>query len=202
MTVEVCEAFCAGYAYFGTEYGQECTLHTHPSMIHRTNSFYVGYCGESFTSGSVPAPQSDCSFLCAGDVSEYCGAGNRLSVYQRNGTVAPTSTATPLPTSVPAGWTSQGCWVDGASGRILSAQQPDRTTNTVESCINQCIALGYSIAGVEYGAQCFCDNQIENSGTLAIAQTDCNLPCSGNSAETCGAGDRLNVYSTKTLTHP
>lgn len=24
MTVEVCEAFCVGYDYFGMEYGQEC----------------------------------------------------------------------------------------------------------------------------------------------------------------------------------
>lgn len=162
----------------------------------------AGYCGESFSTGSVTALQSDCNFLCAGDVSEYCGAGNRLSVYQRNGTVTTTPTSTALPTSIPTGWTSQGCWLDGASGRILSAQQPDSTTNTVEGCITSCIALGYSIAGVEYGSQCFCDNQIENSGTLAIAQTDCDLPCSGNSAETCGAGDRLNIYSTKILLPP
>ncbi|PMD60425.1 WSC-domain protein [Hyaloscypha bicolor E] len=63
MTLEACESFCGNYAYWGTEYGREC------------------YCGNSFGQGSVAAPNSDCSMLCPGDVTEYCGAGNRLSVY-------------------------------------------------------------------------------------------------------------------------
>jgi hypothetical protein len=25
MTLEVCEAFCVGYTYWGVEYGRECT---------------------------------------------------------------------------------------------------------------------------------------------------------------------------------
>ena len=41
----------------------------------------TGYCGNSFSQGSVAAPNSDCSMLCPGNVAEYCGAGNRLSVY-------------------------------------------------------------------------------------------------------------------------
>ena len=41
----------------------------------------IGYCGNSFSQGSVAAPNSDCSMLCPGNVNEYCGAGNRLSVY-------------------------------------------------------------------------------------------------------------------------
>ncbi|KAN0099930.1 WSC-domain protein [Hyaloscypha variabilis] len=63
MTLEVCETFCQNFAYWGTEYGREC------------------YCGNSFSQGSVPALNSDCSMLCPGNVEEYCGAGNRLSVY-------------------------------------------------------------------------------------------------------------------------
>jgi len=156
---------------------------------------YLGYCGNSFSAGSVAAPNTDCSFLCAGNVAEYCGAGNRLSVYQRNGTLVPTSTTSALPTSVPTGWASQGCWVDGAFGRILDVQQPDSDQNTVEVCINNCITLGYTVAGLEYGSQCFCDSRIRNGGVLATAQTDCSMPCSGNFAEFCGAGNRLNIYS-------
>lgn len=38
------------------------------------------------------------------------------------------------------------------------------------------------------------DTNIENGGGLAADQTDCSMPCSGNSEEICGAGDRLSVY--------
>lgn len=64
MTLEACANFCQGYTYFGTEYASEC------------------YCGNVFGAGSVEANVQDCSMPCAGNSSEYCGAGNRLSVYR------------------------------------------------------------------------------------------------------------------------
>jgi hypothetical protein len=67
MTIESCVASCDGYAYAGTEYGREC------------------YCGDSFSTGSVLTSDSDCYFTCSGSDFEYCGAGNRLSVYARSG---------------------------------------------------------------------------------------------------------------------
>jgi len=65
MTLEVCAGLCADYAYFGTEYGREC------------------YCGDTLAAGSEVALGSNCDMPCAGNVSEYCGAGNRLSVYAK-----------------------------------------------------------------------------------------------------------------------
>ncbi|KAL1837323.1 hypothetical protein VTJ49DRAFT_3994 [Mycothermus thermophilus] len=65
MTLESCAAFCEGYKYFGTEYAREC------------------FCGNSFGTGSVEAPATDCSMACAGNGGQLCGAGNRLSVYER-----------------------------------------------------------------------------------------------------------------------
>lgn len=38
-----------------------------------------------------------------------------------------------------------------------------------------------------------CGNSFAAGATNASA-TDCNMPCSGDSSEYCGAGDRLNVY--------
>ena len=45
----------------------------------------IGYCGDSFNAGSVPAPggSNDCNMLCSGNNLQYCGAGNRLSVYEK-----------------------------------------------------------------------------------------------------------------------
>lgn len=162
----------------------------------------LGYCGNSFATGSVPALTSDCSVVCAADSSEFCGAGNRLTVYARNGTSSPppsssssTSSAAPAPTGFPTGWTSQGCWVDGANGRILTHQQADSNTNTLQTCVQTCAGLGYTIAGAEYGTQCFCDNAIYGGGVLAASQSDCNVACPGDSTEKCGAGNRMTIYS-------
>ncbi|GAB0138052.1 hypothetical protein EsDP_00006299 [Epichloe bromicola] len=65
MTLDSCAKFCHGLTYFGVEYGREC------------------YCGNALQTGSVNATnQADCSFLCPGDKSQYCGAGVRLELYK------------------------------------------------------------------------------------------------------------------------
>ncbi|KAH7343016.1 hypothetical protein BKA65DRAFT_303260 [Rhexocercosporidium sp. MPI-PUGE-AT-0058] len=74
MTLEICASNCAGTAYFGVEYGGEC------------------YCGQTLDVTSVPAAdQLDCSFVCPGDASEYCGAGNRLELYMLGATLSSSS---------------------------------------------------------------------------------------------------------------
>lgn len=65
MTLEACALYCDAYAYFGTEYGREC------------------YCGAGLNAGSVEAPASDCSMACAANANNFCGNGNRLSVYSK-----------------------------------------------------------------------------------------------------------------------
>jgi hypothetical protein len=52
---------------------------------------------------------------------------------------------------------------------------------------------------MEYGVQCFCDNFVRNGGTLAAQDTDCSMSCGGSSAERCGAGNRLSVWSNATV---
>jgi len=149
---------------------------------------------------------------CDGNNLEYCGGPNRLDMYTGAATT-PTTTAgggggmtTPVSvtgtggaTGIPASWKYDGCYVDNLDGRILLNQQPDNQALTAESCVNTCIGLGYTIAGMEYGVQCFCDNAIHNGGALATNQADCSTPCPGNAAEMCGAGNRMNVYNTGTL---
>jgi hypothetical protein len=186
MTLEACQAYCSAYTYFGVEYSREC------------------YCGNSFNAGSVAAPASDCSMTCMGDSSQYCGAGNRLSVYARNGTPPPssttgsgpasTTTAGPVVTGVPAGWSYQGCWIDGKQGRILTYQVPDSQNNSPATCANACAAAGYTISGTEYSVQCFCGNAIYNGG-VKTAESDCSATCPGDPTQKCGAGDRLSIVS-------
>ncbi|KAK0632014.1 hypothetical protein B0T14DRAFT_490452 [Immersiella caudata] len=184
MTLQSCQAFCSSFTYFGVEYGREC------------------YCGNSFNAGSVAAPASDCSMTCPGNPFQYCGAGNRLSVYARDGTPIPSttssaatsSTGAPVATDLPEGWESYGCWHEGITGRALPIQVPDIQLNTPSACANVCKTAGYTIAGTEYGVQCFCGNALYN-GAAPVADSQCSMSCPGNPALKCGAGDRLNIVS-------
>lgn len=79
--------------------------------------------------------------------SSMSTASSKTSVGTSSTSKTSTSTA---PTTSSTGWVYQGCYVDGLNGRDMSFQQPDSQTNTVESCINTCAGLGYTIAGMEY----------------------------------------------------
>jgi len=79
---------------------------------------------------------------------------------------------------------------------------------TVEACTTACQAAGYPLAGLEYASQCctfqyfissldftnfsVCDSFLH--GTNRFPDSQCNMVCTGNSSEFCGAGNRLQVY--------
>lgn len=92
-------------------------------------------------------------------------------------------------------WVPLGCYIDGnAGGRTLaSASFTNTTSMTTESCISFCDAQGFVYAGTEFSQECYCGDFFANGGTNTTA-SDCNMPCSGDSAEICGAGNRLSVY--------
>jgi hypothetical protein len=180
-----------------------------------TDNFYAAgecYCGNTLQAGSVLVATSQCDMLCDGNADEYCGAGDRLDVYQLDGTLptttgtgasstsgTPPTTTSPVPTGLPSGWVNDGCWVDNLDGRILDDQLPDDDDLTIESCVNSCAALGYTVAGMEYSVQCFCGDAIVNGGAPAADQSDCNMACGGNPDEMCGAGNRMNIYNVGNL---
>lgn len=197
MTVELCLAACksASFTFAGVEYGGEC------------------YCDSKIENyGALQT--SGCNMACNGNAAEICGGSNRLNMYSLSGsdsgtttssvsvsgtgTVSTSSTATPVVTSLPTGWKYKGCWIDQAFGRILGTTAASNTALTIESCVAECVALGLSIAGLEYYTQCYCGNAMINQAALATAETDCNTACGGNSAEMCGGGNRMSIYSNET----
>ncbi|KAJ7364627.1 copper radical oxidase-like protein, partial [Mycena albidolilacea] len=93
-------------------------------------------------------------------------------------------------------WTSKGCYTDNqAAGRSLTGASFTNTTGmTVESCIKFCDGKNFIFAGIEYAQECYCDNFLEN-GAQNVSLSDCNMACTGNPKETCGAGNRLNVFT-------
>jgi len=134
---------------------------------------------------------------CSGNSAEICGGLNRLDVYQHPALPPPSTTAYPITSATPESstWKSLGCYVDNVNGRALPSQVTPSGSLTVESCQTACLAAGYILAGVESGSQCFCNMQVVNGGGPASdGNAGCNMQCNGNSAETCGGSNRLNVY--------
>ena len=67
----------------------------------------------------------------------------------------------------------------------------------MESCIASCAASNFTLAGLEFSVQCckdfalsspnlsslaltVCDDNVINAGTLASADSDCDMGCGGN----------------------
>lgn len=100
--------------------------------------------------------------------------------------------------SLPANWSEKGCYQDNSS-RVLTYQAwGGKSDSTIESCAAQCASLGYTIAGAEYGNECFCGNEFV-SGPVAIDSGSCNFACSGNMMTQCGGSFALTVVSSKSF---
>ncbi|GHJ84917.1 hypothetical protein NliqN6_1319 [Naganishia liquefaciens] len=106
------------------------------------------------------------------------------------------STVITAPSQVYAGnMTYSGCWTDSASGsRSLKVLAYESASNTIEMCTSTCAQMGYLIAGMEYGIQCFCGTAFSPYAQMT-SQAGCAMTCSGNSTQICGDSNRLSVYS-------
>ncbi|RDW71276.1 hypothetical protein BP6252_07839 [Coleophoma cylindrospora] len=171
MTVAQCTAFCKGndYRYAGLEYYGQC------------------FCGASVVGYAID--ESNCNFPCSGNSSEACGAGDIMSIYSD-----PTFPTVSL--SLINDYKYMGCYSDLAlAGRTLNWRQDQlpEPTMTVEGCLAACKAGGYGFAGVEYSQECYC-SVVMGNGTLLLDESQCNMPCTGDSSEMCGGSRTLNLY--------
>ena len=188
FTLEKCQAACAAYTYFGMEYANQCYC---------GNVINAGSTNQTSSDPSL----NGCNMVCAGNGNQYCGGGNRLDMYQLSSSIvnststttsttvsstsAPSSTVSTSAAPTPTGpvtvqsvgnYTYLACYTDNTGGvRALSAlSNPESGAgNTVEVCAAAC--HGYTLFGVEYAGECYCDNIIK--GTNGIAPGG-NVPAS------------------------
>ena len=92
---------------------------------------------------------------------------------------------------------AKGCYTDWTTTRALGSYSTTTSSNTPASCEATCLGQGYTMAGVEYGSECFCANSItiSSGGGSPVSAGDCNMACSGDSGQACGAGNRIFIYS-------
>lgn len=103
----------------------------------------------------------------------------------------------PAPILVPQ---SQGCYTEPPhhEGRALKGPWERTDDMTPEAC--QAFCSDYRYAGVEFGRECYCGNEI--APNALPAEGECTMPCSGDCSSTCGAGDRLEIYLNEQYTDP
>jgi hypothetical protein len=173
MTIQSCQAFCLSknMPLAGLEYGQEC------------------YCGVALQSYSAIGFDG-CNMPCAGDATQTCGGGSRISLYNY------TAYTPPMLVPTVGTYQLQGCYTEpgNGGGRALPSYSfTNSTSMSAELCVAGCQAKGYTMAGMEYGQECWCANAL-NTKSTKVANSQCNMLCPGNKREYCGAGSRLAVY--------
>ncbi|KAI8632121.1 WSC domain-containing protein [Xylariaceae sp. FL1651] len=218
MTLESCAASCAGFTYWGAEYGGEC------------------YCGNSLTTGNTKVADSDCQMTCNGNQTEYCGAGNRLTLYSLNGTAvvygdggspggsgtatstqsstgtattstqSSTSTALTCPTSDGATYVSSGktfsikCGIDHAGGDLKSL-----TTDTFSGCIDACTATTGCVVVAYSGSACYLKSSVGaevNDGVWGAVLVTANSGTSTGSLSSTTPTITSSVVTSATTSQP
>ncbi|KAG8830432.1 hypothetical protein FRC17_004883 [Serendipita sp. 399] len=172
MTAQKCIDGCAaaGFSSAGLEFGREC------------------YCGNE---GSPLADQADineCNMPCLGDASQFCGNADRLLVYHK-----PSTNPSPTPSGSWAPIEGE-CWRDNTlHQRALEHPRGGFDDLTPEKCQSLCENAGFSLAGVEFGRECFCGNTIMGDNRRSYGG-NCLIPCTGDSSKKCGGRDAINIF--------
>ncbi|KAG2022303.1 hypothetical protein CC2G_000065 [Coprinopsis cinerea AmutBmut pab1-1] len=100
------------------------------------------------------------------------------------------------PPSAPATvgeWEYQGCYTDFENQtrtllRVIELSGPA----TIETCTAGCKSEGHRFAGLEYGGECWCGDEILSGGPTA--ESECAMTCAGDRTQICGGPFRLTLY--------
>lgn len=190
MSVGQCIDLCSkkGFPYAGVQYGSWC------------------FCGDSY--GKF-GKADNCNMACSGNASEICGGSWANSVYRvvldkKKYALPPHKKKPSQPPmtrknlshveSHGKGRDYVGCFRDKGDSAGTRGRDLDRFAlfgvMDIDKCIHLCGAKGFAYAGVQYGSQCFCDNDYGKYGKA----DNCNMPCNGNPKEICGGKWANSVY--------
>lgn len=143
---------------------------------------------------SDEASLEDCDMPCAGDDTQYCGAGDRLELYS---TTASQTSATPTPTVSPShletvnDYALVGCWTELPNGRALRQRITSSPDMSNKECAEYC--SNYRYFATQFGSECYCGSHVDVN-TQAAPLEDCNMPCAGDDLSYCGGRSRLELY--------
>ena len=89
-----------------------------------------------------------------------------------------------------------GCYQDSFQSRLLQGEFLKLLTdNSPARCVSHCTRAGFTLAGLQYGHECFCGNKLPEPEQL-LSEERCDTPCPGSEDEMCGAYLTVNIYHT------
>ncbi|BEI82626.1 hypothetical protein CcaverHIS002_0304940 [Cutaneotrichosporon cavernicola] len=95
---------------------------------------------------------------------------------------------------LPAGWNYDGCVTESNGVRLLQGFGFSSPSNSPSFCIAECARRGFSIAGTEYGGECYCANALTGDGGRKAPDDVCSMACQGEPGTKCGAAWYLSLY--------
>ncbi|KAI8806738.1 WSC domain-containing protein [Cladochytrium replicatum] len=138
------------------------------------------YCGNSLKYGHVE--ESKCFMPCEGNDELICGGEANLAIYN-------------CPSTTPK-FEHFGCYTDSAiqyHRALNKAGFVNTTSMTIESCTSFCAFKNFTLAGLEFGQECWCGNKIEFANG-PTEPSNCDTPCVGFAEESCGGPKALDVW--------
>ncbi|RYP09040.1 hypothetical protein DL764_001536 [Monosporascus ibericus] len=170
--------------------------------------------GSSSTSSSVGASSSSTSSsVGAGSSSTSSSVGASSSSLTSSASVTSTSSSVTVSSTTSSstgavetlhhrqtigGYELVGCKKEATAGRALTGASFAYDGMTLETCMGNC--SGFYYWGTEYGRECYCgDSLAATSDDAPLAE--CNMVCSGDDTQYCGAGNRIELY-TSTAAQP
>ena len=89
-----------------------------------------------------------------------------------------------------------GCYQDSFSTRLLQGHTLKlKETNSADACLDVCTEYGFSLAGLQYGVECFCGNT-KPPASKELGEDKCDMPCPGEEGESCGGYLTMDVFQT------
>ncbi|KAI1305419.1 hypothetical protein F5Y03DRAFT_384428 [Xylaria venustula] len=107
-------------------------------------------------------------------------------------TITTTKTTSTTHAPSPTAWNALGCYTDDDA--IFPVLEMEKCEDACWKASNDIVLY----AGVKHGNQCWCGSFV--GGQTSRKQADCNVPCAGNKAVTCGGKDRIGVFEPVTTT--
>ena len=93
-----------------------------------------------------------------------------------------------------------GCYKDTFEARLLTgtvSKSPE--SNCKAHCIEKCKKEGYSLAGMQFGSECFCGEMFKELTKSKVEDDKCNKRCPGAPSEACGGYLTMNIYHTGSI---
>ncbi|CZR64431.1 uncharacterized protein PAC_14329 [Phialocephala subalpina] len=186
MTLEMCEVDCAGYTYFGAEYGTEC------------------YCGNSFAGPVAIMPDTDCFMTCGGDGNEQCGGPMRLSVYTNapvqaavSSSVSPSSSTSDL--SAASSTVAVAAVSSAAATSVVAAQSSGAASSMVlDSAPSSTQSLDIAAASSGIAAQTSSGSAASSTFNISAASSTLPIVAVSSAAATSGVAAQSSGSASST----